>query len=272
MILLKNLWLILRYVLIPFFAFIGVICVLLVIYFLVFFFRGFRLKEGLHNNVKRPSFLKNFFYYFPIRFILDVFNRDPEFFQHQGCVIFTGRQGNGKTIAMIEQCMNWQQEYPKARVITNLGYIYESSQLSTWRKLLDYKNGIFGVICLIDELQNWFSSNNSKDFPPEMLELITQNRKNRRVIMGTAQSFNRLAKPIREQATEVRKCWTFFGCVTVVQRVIPELNSSGDVIKWRHRGFYYFVHTEKLRNSYDTYKVIESLRKTGFQKRPPDVK
>ena len=119
-------------------------------------------------------------------------------------------------------------------------------------------------------MQNWFSSNNSKNFPPEMLEVITQNRKNRRVIMGTAQSFNRLAKPIREQATEVRKCWTFFGCVTFVQRVAPELNSAGEVIKWRHRGFYYFVHTDKIRDSYDTYKVIESLRAVGFQPKAPD--
>ena len=66
----------------------------------------------------------------------------------------------------------------------------------------------FGVICCLDEMQNWFSSNQSRDFPPEMLQVITQNRKNRRVIFGTAQTFNRLSKPIREQATEVRECHT----------------------------------------------------------------
>ncbi len=84
--------------------------------------------------------------------------------------------------------------------------------------LLTIKNGIRGVIVCMDEMQNWFSSNQSKDFPPQMLEVVTQNRKNRRVIMGTAQSFNRLAKPLREQATEVRKCCTLFGCVTIVHR------------------------------------------------------
>ena len=45
--------------------------------------------------------------------------------------------------------------------------------------------GVQGVICLIDEMQNWFSSNQSKNFPPEMLQVVTQNRKNRRVIMGS---------------------------------------------------------------------------------------
>ena len=53
--------------------------------------------------------------------------------------------------------------------------------------------------------------------------------------------------------------------------MIPELNSSGEVIKWRHRGFYYFVHTDSIRDSYDTYKVIESLRAAGFQERQPDI-
>ena len=45
------------------------------------------------------------------------------------------------------------------------------------------KNGINGVIVVMDELQNWFSSNDSKNFPPEMLSVITQNRKNRRMVL-----------------------------------------------------------------------------------------
>lgn len=76
--------------------------------------------------------------------------------------------------------------------------------------LMSYKNGIQGVIVSIDELQNWFSSNDSKNFPPEMLEVITQNRKNRRIILGTSQNFYLLAKAIRSQATEVRRCSTLF--------------------------------------------------------------
>lgn len=101
-----------------------------------------------------------------------------------------------------------------------------------------------------------------------MLQVITQNRKNRRVIMGTSQCFNRLSKPIREQATEERKCCTLFGCITIVHRVEPILDSTGEVIERKHRGFYWFVHSDKLRDAYDTYKVIESLRESGFQDTP----
>lgn len=268
---LKFTWTLFKYILIPVIFVVGLIAIMLMIYFIVYCAKGHRPKKGDHLNIKRAPFWKSFFYLFPMRYIMDFFDRDPGFFRHQGCIIFTGRQGNGKTIAMVEQARQWQKEYPKAKCITNLNYEFQDAELDTWEKLIDYKNGIYGVICCMDEMQNWFSSNNSRNFPPQMLEVITQNRKNRRVIMGTAQSFNRLAKPIREQATEVRRCWTWFGCITIVQRVIPELNSAGDVIKWRHRGLYYFVHTEEIRKSYDTYHVIEALRESGFQEAKPEI-
>ena len=226
---------------------------------------GARLKKGEHIRVPKPPLWKNLLYYLPKQMVADYFARDPEFFRYQGCIVFTGRQGYGKTIAMAEQALRWRKEYPKAKCITNFALRDESAKLNDWRLLVGYKNGIQGVIACIDEMQNWFSSNQSKNFPPEMLEVITQNRKNRRVIMGTAQSFNRLAKPIREQATEVRKCYTFFGCLTFVHRVYPELDSNGDVDSWKHRGWYYFVHNAELRESYDTWKVIESLKESGFQ-------
>ncbi len=268
---LKFLWALFKVILIPVGIFLALIFVTLGVYFIIAIAKGERPKTGEHLRIKRPSWFKSFFYLFPTRFLKDLFDRDPEYFTHQGCIIYTGRQGYGKTIAMVEQCMIWQREYPKAKVITNLCYAKEDDKLLSWEDLIDYKNGIQGVIVLIDEMQNWFSSNQSKNFPPEMLEVITQNRKNRRVIMGTAQSFNRLAKPIREQATEVRKCFTAFGCITFVHRVYAELDSNGDVEKWKHRGFYYFVHTDELRDSYDTYKVIESLRLSGFQEKRSEL-
>lgn len=246
--------------------------ILLVFYYIIsiLFFtcywrgKGVKRKKGCHNIIKRPSLLSNIFA-LPKQIALDRLRFNPSYFKHQGCIIFTGRQGMGKTIALVEQADNWLKEYPKAKCIGNLSYKCQDDELDDWRKLIDYKNGIYGVIALIDETQNWFSSNQSKNFPPEMLEVITQNRKNRRVILGTAQSFNRLSKPIREQATEVRKCITLFGCLTIVHRVIPELDANGDVKEWKHRGFYYFVQNNDLRNKYDTYKVIESLRKSDFQ-------
>lgn len=260
----------------------GLICGVLsfvVLFYLSFLIQYFLLRrrgvippsKGERRKIEKISFWKNVFYLLPKRLAEDFLTREPDAFTHQGCIIFTGRQGCGKTIAMAHQIAQWHYEFPKSKVLTNFAYEGQNDELNDWRQLIDYTNGIYGVIAAIDETQNWFSSNQSKDFPPEMLEVITQNRKNRRVILGTAQSFNRLSKPIREQATEVRKCRTFFGAVTFVLRQQPELDSMGEVVRWRNLGLYYFVHTDEIRNSYDTYRVIESLAKSGFQPRTAPI-
>ena len=234
--------------------------------------QGKRFKKGEHYAEKKLGFFYRLFVMAPRQYAADLFNRDPEFFKYQGCVVFTGRQGMGKTIAMVEQTMRIQKEYPKCKVISNCAYKYQDAELKHWKQLIDFKNGIQGVVVQMDEMQNWFSSNQSKNFPPEMLEVICQNRKNRRTLFGTSQVFARLAKPLREQTTEVRKCNTLCGVITIVHRVRPELDSEGNVTKWKHIGFYFFVHTPEIREAYDTYRVVESLAKSGFQERTQETK
>lgn len=232
---------------------------------------GKRFKKGQHNIVKKKSFFRRIFIDFPKRFTDDLFDKDPEFFKYQGLIIFEGRQGSGKTMSMVEFIKRMQEEYPLAKTTTNFGLKSQNRDLKDWRMLIDYKNDKQGVIVGMDELQNWFSSNDSKNFPPEMLGIVTQNRKNRRIILGTSQNFYLLAKAIRSQATEVRRCSTFFGCLTVVKRVEPILDSEGNVQEWKNRGMYFFVHSKELRDSYDTYKVIENLRKSGFKEQTQDI-
>lgn len=250
----------------------GIFLISLLIAVMLQHFKGKRFKKGQHFAVKKKGFLYRLFVMAPRQYALDLYDRSPEFFKYQGCVVFTGRQGMGKTIAMVEQTMRFQKEYPKCKVISNCAYAHQDEELKHWRQLLTYKNGIQGVVVQMDEMQNWFSSNQSKNFPPEMLEVICQNRKNRRIILGTSQVFVRLGKPLREQVTEVRRCSTFCGVITVVHRVRPELDSDGNVTKWKHIGFYFFVHTPEIREAYDTYRVVESLAHSGFQERPQETK
>lgn len=230
--------------------------------------KGKRFKKGTRQKIKKRGIISRIFIDCPKQFVEDLFNKDSDFFTYQGLVIFEGRQGSGKTISMIEYAMRMQEEFPLAHCCSNLGYKYENHKLKDWRMLMNYKNGIFGVIVIMDELQNWFSSNDSKNFPPEMLGVITQNRKNRRIILGTSQNFYLLAKAIRSQATEVRRCTTLLGCLTIVRRFEPILDSKGIVVEWKNKGMYFFVHNKKLRDSYDTYKVIENLSKSGFKEQP----
>lgn len=243
----------------------AIFCVSFTFFFCINLLKGKRLKKGEHYKIEKPSLLKRLFVLMPKQYVSDIFDKDPEFFKYQGLVIFEGRQGAGKTISMVKFIMDMQQEYPLAKCITNLAYSKEDKELKTWHMLMGYKNGKRGVIVGMDELQNWFSSNDSKNFPPEMLSVITQNRKNRRIILGTSQNFYLLAKAIRSQTTEVRRCTTLLGCLTIVRKFLPILDSEGNVVEWKNRGMYCFVHNKELRDSYDTWKVIEKLKDSGFK-------
>lgn len=254
-------------------AFIFIFSVMVIINLLILRRKGFKIKtqKGYYIPQKRRSIIKRLLIDAPKQYATDLVNRQSGFFREQGLIIYEGPQGSGKTSAMIHDASKLLDKYPNCKCISNCEFSRQNEPLKHWKKLVHYKNGIYGVIAIIDELQNWFSSNQSKDFPPEMLSVITQNRKNRRVIMGTAQSFYMLAKAIRTQTVEVRSCFTLAGCVTFVKRKAPVVDSDGQVIDWKFRGMYFFVHDEKLRKSYDTWKVIESLVKSGFREQPVPV-
>ena len=198
----------LKYPIIFIFVLYAIFMLMCVIFTLIGFKQGKRFKKGSRQKVKKHGFLRQIFIDAPKQIVEDKFNQDPDFFTHQGLIIFEGRQGNGKSVAMVHEAMQLQEEFPLAKCTSNLAYTQEDMPLKDWRMLINFKNGIKGVIVLMDELQNWFSSNDSKNFPPEMLQVITQNRKNRRVILGTAQNFYLLSKAIRTQTTEVRRCIT----------------------------------------------------------------
>ena len=238
------------------------------VFFILEYRKGRRLNPGAVRRLPKESVLGRIFIDAPKMYVEDMYNRPPDFFRPQGMVIFCGRQGMGKTVSMFQYVQSLQYQYPKCKVLSNTPYIYQDGALNHWRQLIEYKNGKNGVVVVMDELQNWFSSNQSRNFPPEMLSVITQNRKNRRLILGTSQNFYLLAKPIRSQATEVRNCITLGGVLTIVLKREPVLDSEGDVKEMKHRGMYFFVHTKKLRDSYNTWATVESLSRSGFHANP----
>ena len=204
----------------------------------------------------------------PRRYVLDLYQREADYFDPKGIHMFCGEQGCGKTIGCVHKIMEMQQRYPRAKVITNFGLETENKELKKWQQLLNYTNGHQGVIVGIDEIQNWFMSGTNK-LPEQMLEVATQNRKNNRIICCTAQVFTRVNKGLREQTTLVYNPHTFLGCFTVVVVRKPEFDDEGNVTKMKYRKMYSFVHTDELRNAYDTYKVIHTLAREGFKEPVP---
>ena len=253
---------------VPFIILLIIILVLIFDFIFVKFkyFKGAKREKIGHINFDgKVSFFEKIFYQLPRQFWKNYYNKKIGSFSEHGIIMFTGKQGQGKTLAETKYLMDMQYKYPAVKVCTNYGYKNEDECIDNWKKLVDYNNGEHGVICAIDECQNWFSSSMSKNFPPRMLATVTQNRKNRRVIIMSSHFFTNVSKPIRLHCTEVRQCRTFLKCFTVVTRFEPIMDGDGNVIKMRKLGTYSFVHSDELYNAYDTYKVISNLSSAGFK-------
>ncbi len=239
--------------------------ILCMIWSIIFKYKhGMKLPPSGIVVQKKKSLIYQILVLVPRRYMLDKYQREPDYFHPRGIHMFCGEQGCGKTIACVEMIQRLQRTYPKSKSITNFGLTTETDELERWQQLLDYTNGHKGVIVGIDEIQNWFMSGTNK-LPEQMLEVATQNRKNNRIICCTAQVFTRVNKGLREQVTLVYNPHTFLGCFTIVIKRKPEFDDEGNVTKMKYQGLYAFTHTDEIRESYDTYKVIHTLAKEGFK-------
>ena len=233
-----------------------------------FFYRKIVKKESLphiQNRIRKRSKLIRIYYDFPKQYVDDCFSKLPDTFEEKGLHLIVGEQGSGKTISLVHLLMSLQYRYPKCKVRTNMLYKHEDGVINSWQDLVFENNGIYGEIDVLDEIQNWFNSLESKDFPIEMFQEISQQRKQRKMIVGTAQVWQRVAKPIREQCAFVYKPITAFGCLTIVRKYKPKVNEDGSVEKLQLREMYFFVHNSEIRDSFDTYHKIKSMSLKGFK-------
>jgi len=139
-------------------------------------------------------------------------------------------------------------------------YIQFSSMDDLSVVLTGVNNGFKGVLYLIDEIHTFMNSLDSKNIPMFVFTEISQQRKQRKVIIGTSQLFMRVAKPIREQCDNAIKCRTWFNLFTIqtaYDGMTLEQNLSGALIGTKRRTGFFF-HTRELRSSYDTYQKVVS--------------
>lgn len=162
------------------------------------------------------------------------------------------------------------KEYPKVVIVSNIEIkglpdstkiIYYKTIDELFRLFDEVKNGYCGVVYVVDEIQVLFNNLLRRGSNIQTLEVISQQRKQRKHIIGTAQVYTRIDVVFREQMENVVVCKCFFGFIqynkTITEENIDEDNNSAIKIRKRHLWF----HTPELYNSYDTSAVISGYRK-----------
>ena len=125
----------------------------------------------------------------------------------------------------------------------------------------ELENGEEGIIYLIDEIHLEFNSLESKNIPIDVMVEVSQQRKQRKHIVGTSQVYMRMAKPLREQIKEVVICRNFFRFLQYNRLVDGETSHEEDgklCFDTVKRVFWF--HSRELYNSYDTYKKMKRYR------------
>ena len=211
--------------------------------------------------------------------------RNPNFFWPTGTQVYCGRQGSGKTVSAVKHLHDIKKRYPQAIIVSNIAlttykaidvsfglenilagmdkendYIYFSTLDELAEVLTGVNNGFLGVIYVIDEIHTYFNALDSKNIPMWAFAEISQQRKQRKLIIGTSQLFMRMAKPLREQCDNIIICNTIGGIFTV-QRAYDGMTIEQDYsgkLTGNHKKTGWFFHSRNLRKAFDTYQKVQS--------------
>lgn len=216
--------------------------------------------------------------------------KDPDEFRPNGSQIYHGMQGQGKTLSMMYHGLfKVKRKYPKAILVTNLHLRdYEplkATNLADLTELLEVidsetqylqfesydelvlllryarpTNPVHGMIFMIDEIHNYFHSHDSKSMPMWIVQVFSQQRKQKLLILGTVQDWEDLIKAIRRQIDNLIACSRHGWLITnaVVDPRQFENNYGEMTAPVKKFGFFWL--TEEIRTAYDTYQVIQSGR------------
>ena len=190
-------------------------------------------------------------------------NKNPEELDVTGINIFTGSQGSGKSLSMIHVFKKLIYDFPKAIVVTNLEFNFEiPNKIKKYEGFEDFKieNGIYGVIYLFDEIHLILNSLESKGVPLSIIVELSQQRKQRKLILGTSQVYSRMAKPLREQIRNIIICKNYFSLFQI-NYLVDAFESQEDnngKLKFKKMKVSFFFHRKEDYLAYDTYKKMDT--------------
>lgn len=190
-------------------------------------------------------------------------NKNSEELDVTGINIFTGSQGSGKSLSMIHVFKKLIVDFPKAIVVTNLEFNFKiPNKIKKYEGFEDFKieNGIYGVIYLLDEIHLILNSLESKGVPLSIIVELSQQRKQRKLILGTSQVYSRMAKPLREQIRNIIICKNYFSLFQI-NYLVDAFESQEDnngKLKFKKMKVSFFFHRKEDYLAYDTYKKMDT--------------
>lgn len=197
---------------------------------------------------------------------------NPERMPADGIICFCGEQGSGKTLSAVHYVYNLARSFPRCEICTNISlswdlpnnvYPYEGPE-----QMLELDNGEYGICFLLDEMHIEFNSLESKGMDTHIFELVSQQRKSRKHIVGTSQVFGRLAKPFREQFKYAVCCSNLFGLIfrQSIFRAVNVASGEDITVKLCPKATKFYFPSPLDFTLYDTTQIVRRVRSDGFNR------
>ena len=191
---------------------------------------------------------------------------------------FFGLPGKGKTMAMCYKLKELRRVYGNDIYIsTNFNFDSQDFEFTTWKQLL--KPYDKPLVVAWDEIQNEFNSRDFKNFPIPLMTQLTQVRKGNGIqILYTAQRWHFVDKNFRSLSFGCYDCSTFLGRYTTAklydvddyEQRCQEVNVMRK-LKIHCKDWISFYQTEELRNSYDSFKMLETAKSKDYMSREESI-
>lgn len=247
-----------------------------------------------------------------IQYKRDFYRENPFYFRPEGIICFCGSQGEGKTLSSVQMALNLFNKYPFSIICTNVklknhpfnahlkrdkasGELFLVSDIDNevitsetifngqhndvvveyggLDSLVHINNEKLGVIYLIDEIHLELNSMESKNIDMNYFVELSQQRKQRKIIICTSQKYMRMHIALRQQCHYVVNCHCYLGCIQKNQLINNQeaYEKDGKLVCKTSKNFW-FAHTPEMYNEYDTYQKMKRYKNEWAEfSRQPEV-
>lgn len=236
-------------------------------------YENFKLKLKLRKHINFMVSLKLPKYLSFLRWVYVDFLRGKSR-KFWGIYQFIALPGEGKTLSMVAQMERIRAAYPDVVIASNFGYKYNTFFIQHWTDII--KAAKFAKahnrFCLIamDEIHVTFDSSDWQSFPPELLALLSFNRKYNLEFLCSAQIYDRIPKKIRDIANYTVICKNILGADRFFRNYYYTKSNYDEMFSGKRKKADFirdFIADDELYELYDTTEQVDRMVSNAKQEK-----
>lgn len=197
--------------------------------------------------------------------IIDLFLEGKER-KFNGIYQFVALPGEGKTLSMVAHMERARKSAPDLIIATNFHYKHQNYQIDHWSDIVIYameahrKNR--PCIIAMDEIHVTFDASDWQKFPPELLALLSFNRKFSLQFLCSSQIYERIPRKIRDIANYTVICKNVWKMDRYFKNYYFEKNnyeSSFNGKRAKAEFIREYIADDELYSLYDTLAQVENM-------------